>query len=389
MYYAQGYDQHRGFAYYPASDPSAGDIWFSPDLQYYHPGIDVGWPHPYQLILHEIGHALGLKHPFEGSPTLPQDVEDLRHSVMSYYGDYSFDPTTPMVLDVLAIQAMYGANHDTRSGDTVYTYDESRPYHEAIWDGGGNDTIRYVGSRAAMIDLNDGHSSRIGRELHSVEATSTNLIYDNIWIAYGASIENAQGGGGNDLLIGNSGNNRLDGSDGLDTAIYASAHSAYTVTADGGNFTLAGPDGTDSLANVERVQFGDGYNLALDIGGDGGMAYRLYQAAFHRAPDLPGLGYHIHDLDNGVALPVIAAHFIESPEFQATYGDVDNQQYITLLYRNVLHRDPEPAGMQFHLDEFAHGESRAGMLTHFSESPENQANVIGQIGQGMLFIPVG
>ncbi len=54
----------------------------------------------------------------------------------------------------------------------------------------------------------------------------------------------------------------------------------------------------------------------------------------------------------------------------------------------MLHRAPDTGGLQFHLDEFAHGESRADMLIHFSESPENQANVIGQIDNGMLYVPI-
>jgi hypothetical protein len=172
---------------------------------------------------------------------------------------------------------------------------------------------------------------------------------------------------------------------GSDTLSLAGAHAQYTVASG----TITGPDGTISLAGVERVHFGDGYALAFDIHGDAGEAYRIYQAAFDRAPDLPGLGFHINDLDHGVPLWLVAQHFIDSPEFQSTYGSTDNTQFITLLYRNVLDRDPDSGGLQFHMNEFAQGETRADILTHFSESPENQANVIGQIGDGMLYIPLG
>jgi hypothetical protein len=165
----------------------------------------------------------------------------------------------------------------------------------------------------------------------------------------------------------------------------AGAHSQYTVASG----SISGPEGTIPLAGVERVHFGDGYAMAFDIDGNAGEAYRIYQAAFDRAPDLPGLGYHIHDLDSGVPLGLVAQHFIDSPEFQSTYGATDDTQFITLLYRNVLDRDPDAGGLQFHLDEFAHGESRADMLCHFSESPENEANVIGQVTNGMLFVPLG
>ena len=42
------------------------------------------------------------------------------------------------------------------------------------------------------------------------------LMTDNIGIAYGAIIENAVGGGGNDIIIGNAVGNRLTGGNGLD-----------------------------------------------------------------------------------------------------------------------------------------------------------------------------
>ncbi|HEY8049383.1 MAG TPA: DUF4214 domain-containing protein [Ramlibacter sp.] len=162
------------------------------------------------------------------------------------------------------------------------------------------------------------------------------------------------------------------------------AHTQYSVASG----SITGPDGTVSLAGIERVHFADDFALAFDVNGDAGEAYRLYQAAFDRAPDLPGLGYHISDLDHGVPLWLVAQHFIDSPEFQATYGATDDTQFISLLYQNVLHRAPDGGGLQFHLDEFAHGESRADMLIHFSESPENEANVIGAIGNGMLYVPL-
>jgi serralysin len=147
--------------------------------------------------------------------------------------------------------------------------------------------------------------------------------------------------------------------------------------------------GTDTLQGVERIHFSDQFAVATDIAGHAGQAYRLYQAAFDRAPDLPGLGYQLNDLDNGNSLSWVAGNFIASPEFASRYGtDLDDTQFLDLLYQNVLHRAPDAGGLQFHLDEFAQGQTRADMLTHFSESPENQANVIGQIDNGILFVAV-
>jgi serralysin len=104
-------------------------------------------------------------------------------------------------------------------------------------------------------------------------------------------------------------------------------------------------------------------------------------------PDLGGMGYQMHALDMGFSLSQVAAAFIASPEFQAKYGNVDNTQFITLLYQNVLDRAPDSGGLQFHLQELeVWGLSRADVLTNFSESPENQANVIGAIQNGILYV---
>jgi serralysin len=149
--------------------------------------------------------------------------------------------------------------------------------------------------------------------------------------------------------------------------------------------TVRGEDSVDELFNVERLVLGAS-QIAIDISGNAGMAYRLYKAAFDRVPDLPGLGYQMHDLDSGVSLGQVASNFIASPEFQATYGAVSNEQFVTLLYWNVLDRAPELEGLQYHVSRLAAGAIRADILVGFSESPENKANVIGLIEQGMEYV---
>jgi hypothetical protein len=75
--------------------------------------------------------------------------------------------------------------------------------------------------------------------------------------------DSLMGGNGPDVLRGGLGNDLLDGGRGRDTAIFAGQSSEYTVTASGAGFTVAGPDGTDTLVAIERVQFDDG-RFALD-----------------------------------------------------------------------------------------------------------------------------
>jgi hypothetical protein len=142
--------------------------------------------------------------------------------------------------------------------------------------------------------------------------------------------------------------------------------------------------------NVERIAFAD-VSVALDIDGAAGQAYRLYTAAFDRAPDKAGLGYWIGMLDGGATLEQVAAGFAASSEFASLYGaNASDAAFVELLYDNVLHRAAEGAGRQFWIDALAlHGVSRAQVLAQFSESGENQAQVIGVIQDGIDFTPWG
>jgi len=100
-------------------------------------------------------------------------------------------------------------------------------------------------------------------------------------------------------------------------AVDSRANSSWSIT--NGTFNLTTQDGTVTATGFERVNFSDG-SLALDINGDAGQAYRLYQAALDRTPDAVGLGYWISALDGGTSLNTAAADFIASSEFQQLYG---------------------------------------------------------------------
>jgi hypothetical protein len=91
-------------------------------------------------------------------------------------------------------------------------------------------------------------------------------------------------------------------------------------------------------------------------------------------------------LDKGLNIAQVAANFIASPEFSATYGSLNDTQYVTQLYQNVLHRGPDAGGLSFHTGNLASGaNTRANVLVGFSESPENQAALMGVIENGMVY----
>jgi Ca2+-binding RTX toxin-like protein len=209
----------------------------------------------------------------------------------------------------------------------------------------------------------------------------------------------ASGESGNDTMNGGPGNDTLDGGAGRDTATYTTPRSHFAVTIQSsttGNpivATLAdatGVEGNDSLLGVERLLFSD-RAVGLDIAGTGGQAYRLYQAAFDRTPDLGGLGYWITVLDKGETLVHVANGFLGSAEFAAQYGaNPTNEQYVQALYQNVLGRDPDQGGYDYWNSVLNPGlVTRAEMLAFFSESAENVALVGQVIGNGFSYQPFG
>lgn len=153
-------------------------------------------------------------------------------------------------------------------------------------------------------------------------------------------------------------------------------------------WTISATDiGEDTLSGFKRIEFNDG-TLALDVdaGDTAGQAYRLYQAAFARTPDMPGVSYHMNDIEgNGLALENVANNFMASPEFKTKYGeDPSDDVFINLLYQNVLSRTPADSEVNWYKDQFdTDSMSRAAALIGFAESPENVALVAPEINEGI------
>lgn len=399
--------------------PSAGDVWINTNSS---GDSDPDWSagsYNFELLIHEIGHALGLKHPFEGSSVLPSSWDNELNTIMSYtpaphniypsagyvYGTYSWlsyyvNPETPMVFDIAAIQYLYGANNSYRTGSDTYTFDSAEPFFKTLWDAGGTDTLSASNfTLSCLIDLTPGHYSSL-RYAPARDTGGAVATYDgtnNLGIAYGCVIENAIGGSGNDTLIGNdssnrltggAGNDTLDGSSGIDTAAYGGNRAGYTVTKTASGWTVSSAaDGVDTLSNVERLKFAD-ETVAIDISGAAGQAYRIYQAAFNRTPDASGLSYWIRQMDNGTSLSQVAYNFLQSAEAKAAYGSNPGvNDFVAKLYNNVLHRAGEAGGVQYWTGLLQSGAvTYTDVLVGFSESSENQVGVIGAIQNGIDLI---
>ena len=334
--------------YQPYGDPNwyiyGAEIWVSSSVASGSFGLGT---YNFMALMHEIGHTLGLPHPGEydasaGTPTYQDDAEyaqDTRqYTVMSYFSASnsganhgSYYASTLLLHDIAALQAIYGVNTTTRTGDTVYgfhsnaghtAFDFTLNLHPivAIWDAGGSDTLDLSGySMASRIDLNPGAFSNAGG------------LTKNIAIAYGAIIENAIGGAGKDLIIGNAAGNvlngganadTLDGSGGPDTLIGSTGNDTYYV-ADAGDIVIENSaEGTDTVfaalgsymlaENVETLKFngaggfaGTGNGLKNAITGgvsadtlDGGAANDTLDGAAGDDVLIGGVGNDIFIVDS-------------------------------------------------------------------------------------------
>ncbi len=210
---------------------------------------------------------------------------------------------------------------------------------------------------------------------------------DRVTLNGGGSSLNANLGSGNDTVILKDGGHTVDGGAGLDTTIFTGKKSDYVINKAGAEITVGfSNSGVDTLINFERIQFSD-KTIALDINGTAGQIYRLYQAAFNRLPDKGGLGDWIYGMDHGVSLLDVSAGFIVSNEFESVYGlNPTNSEVVIRFYNNVLHRDPEQAGYDYWMNQIVSGlQTRTQVLIGFSESPENQLQVIGVIQNGIEY----
>ena len=283
----------------------------------------------YAVILHEFGHAHGVAHPHDtggGSDimlgvTASTDslgVYDLNqgvYTVMSYNDAYITHPDGERIysaatrgsgwsetlgaFDIAVLQARYGV-HDANTGDDVYVIqsDQAAASYMTIWDTDGTDEIRYDGATDARIDLLAAtldYSPTGGGVVSFAHG-----VYGGFTIANGVVIENATGGSGNDVLIGNDAANVLTGNDGDDTLMGRDGDDTFVL--DTGN------SGVDEIVDFVTAD-------TIDLGGFDGAG-----ALFTQTGDDVVISSGGDDV--AIVLDTSAAAALSATDFDGTQGTI-------------------------------------------------------------------
>jgi serralysin len=281
------------YAYYPGNYAAGGDVWFGTKYNY---SLAQLGNYYFATALHELGHALGLKHSQEtggvANVAVPSAHDDSEYTIMSYrsyvgasastgYTNEAYGyPQTYMANDILALQTMYGADYTTQSGNTVYTWSSTtgqefingvgqlapgggaggsaNRIYETVWDGGGVDTYDLSNYTTNLsINLNPGAASLFS-SVQLANLGNGHYASGNVYNAYlynsdvRSYIDNATGGSGNDTILGNAIANVLNGGSGNDT-----------ITGGGGNDTIAGGSGADiAVYSGNKASYAVSYNSA-------------------------------------------------------------------------------------------------------------------------------
>jgi len=339
------------WAYTPGTSAEAGDVWLGTSKNYFSNPVDGNYAK--LTLIHELGHALGLNHPHQpvfgaggggyvaddgtGSAVCPccggmihgegvgfeasagaeqlagagstldfgisgtySAIDAMAYTVMSYssyagdgrggYTNGTWDyAQSPMIRDIATIQHLYGANYETRAGNTVYSWSATTgekfingigqgapggsKVFETIWDGGGRDTIDLSNCASKLtIDLAPGGWINFGNSqvanLGAGQSAPGNVAMSLLFEGDQRSlIENAIGGSGNDLIKGNAADNVLIGGAGDDRIEGISGHNILAGGSIGNELSYLGLDRGAYISFAPPINGNDGNDTL--IGGSG------------------------------------------------------------------------------------------------------------------------
>jgi hypothetical protein len=389
----------------------------------------------YQALLHEIGHALGLKHPFESTADMPVTLsapylDDTAHTVMSYTSASDSFYSQFNEYDLAALTYLYGG--DGLGGewgvgtDGLYligsSFDSTLVLpagNVMLEDAGGSDTVRYSGARASytIVPTADKlwlHLTGVGTD-HLISASVEQFAFSDELVAtetlldpagalvFGSDSNDVLTGtagddlfyaaDGNDLLAVIGGNDQLYGGTGQDTALFDSSLQEATVARDGSSWIVSDLYGSATLTSIERLQFSDS-KVALDLalGQAGGQAARaaLALGGTELLADQQLMGQLISLFDSGTTIRQVCEGLITSDWFTEASGGTD-AGFVDLVYENVTGAAPSLIDQGAFVSMLT---GQGGNLTQadllvvaiFSEATQTTLDLVGLQQTGLAYV---
>lgn len=396
--FGNNYQQYStGYSWLPYQEGDrGGDVWIditpepplNANLRDLAPGSEG-----YATLLHEIGHALGLKHPGDynagsaasGAPGnyLASAEDNSNNTVMTY--DLYNQPLPPRdwfgMYDLLALKALYGSGN-YNAGDTVYSYtDATGLLLKIVDDGSGFDTIDIsgvssLGSR--VVDMRPGSFSSVGRASSQAASLNVSIDFSTVVEKFVGTVhgDTVTGNDANNVFVLGAGSNVADGGAGLDLVQYDGSRDAYQGSGTGSGIQVTGNGVSDVLMNVERLAFSDS-KLALDLGGNAGLAAKILGAVFdfdapmvRNAPDSVGLA--LAKVDSGMSYTDLMTLALD----MRLGAGRTNEQVVDLLYGNVVGASPSAEQSAPFLGQLQSGaQTQAGLAIFAAETAENAAQI--------------
>jgi len=389
-----------GYSWMPYStfDDRGGDVWLdsrTSGLQNPTSGTKA-----WSILVHEIGHAIGLKHPGDynaGTSGASQpgnylgtSEDNANHTIMSYTEASGRQPRDWYgIYDLLALKTLYGSREQVNAGNTTHAYNDAAGLVLSIIDdASGVDTLDLSAlTLGATVDLRAGAFSSVGRNGFAGAAIN------NLSIDLRTVVENFVGSGHNDTVVGNDvanrfflggGINTANGGAGIDTAVYSSVRGAHSVTRNGEKLQVNGPNMNDSLTSVERLEFANG-KLGFDAAPL--QTVKIIGALFgaptiDARPDWVAIGVPLFDA--GWSYTQVMQHAIE-----ARFGGLpDAGALVDVLYTHVVGTPAPPQELAAYRSWIDSGSyTHAGLAVFAADTSFNLARIdyTGLAANGVAF----
>jgi Ca2+-binding RTX toxin-like protein len=319
--------------------------------------------------------------------------------------------------------ALYGgAGNDILYGGAGNDTLDGGPGADTMYGGSGNDTY-YVDNPGDLVIETDNNAEQIVSGPHpgdvgkavdkviaSISYTLTNFV-ENLTLSNAAGNINGTGNTLNNVILGNEGNNVLkggagndsiDGGPGIDTAQYSGNMADYLITlgpttADNTTLTDRRPieynDATDTIVNIERLQFAD-KTVAIDMGVNqsGGRAVLTMGALLGPAftTDKTWAGLFLRYFDSGATVLDGANLLVTAGILQGFAGGTDNTALVKFYYTNVWGSAPDAATLAAQVASLDnHSLSQAQWFANLATSAQNQVHVqlTGLASNGWQYLP--